>query len=191
MPQFFNALEERIFAVVCGGRGASGALGPAAQARSIPAGRFRTSPDDASVRDPEYPAPALDRAVSIEWISVEDDPDSITNEYDTRQLRQARFSLLVAYVVGPANAAFVRTIAGETAATAAAYPTRRALSDAERIRRALSWHGLVAGDGLAPDVVQLHRDGPTTVESLSPGVMLSVTPYRATLEVDITQVFDP
>lgn len=191
MAQFFDAVETRILAVVCGGRGADGSLGAEAQARSIPASRFRKPSNDASVRDPGVPAVELDRVVSVEWLSSEDDPDSLSNERDTSQLRQVRFNLLVAYVAGAGVSDFVHLASGtsETRAGAAAYPNRRALSDAERIRRALAWPSLV--QGTTPEVVQLHREGPTTLEAIDAGRIVSVTPYRATLEVNMTTTFDP
>lgn len=191
MAQFFDAVEARILAVVCSGRGADGSLGPDALARSIPSGRFRKPANDASVRDPAYPAAELDRAVSIEWLSVEDDPDALSNERDTRQLRQARFNLLVGYAAGIDASAYVHLASGtgETQAGAAAYPHRRALSDAERIRRALAWGPLV--QGTTPEIVQCVREGATALEPIDLGRVLSITPYRVTLEVNMTTTFDP
>lgn len=191
MAQFFDAVEARVLAVVCSGRGADGSLGADAQARSITAGRFRKPANDASVRDPAYPAAELDRAVSVEWLSVEDDPDTLSNERDTKQLRQARFNLLVGYAAGIDASAFVHLASGttETQAGAAAYPYRRALSDAERIRRALAWGPLV--QGTTPEIVQCVRDGATTLEPIDLGRVVAITPYRLTLEVDMTTTFDP
>ena len=65
MTSPYLTLRNRLLAIVCDARGADGSLGADALAKSIPLGRFRRAQDGAPLRDPAYPAGALDRAVRV------------------------------------------------------------------------------------------------------------------------------
>ena len=190
MSALFDAIETRIADILISGRGADGALGSDATARSIPAGRFRWSADGVSQRDPAIPAAERDRALSIDWESVSDSEDD-ANELDGEAIRTARFTLLVAYAEGPALEDYVHVASvTETQAVAAANARKRALSDAERIRRALCFPALYGG-GVSPEIVGIDREGASTVERLFEGVLLCTTSYRLVLAVPMATSFDP
>ena len=106
-------------------------------------------------------------------------------------IRTARFTLLVAYAEGPALEDYVHVASvTETQATAAANARKRALSDAERIRRALCFPALYSG-GVSPEIVSLSREGASTVERLFEGVLLCATTYRVVIAVPMGTSFDP
>lgn len=191
MAQMLDAVEDRLHAVLCSGRGSDGALGTDAQARAVPAGHFRRPQTDASVRDPQYPPEELDRAVSIEWLSIED-TNEVHNEYDSAAIRTVRCNVLVGYVAAPALSGLAHELGGETEAGAVAHWRRRALGDAERIKRALCFLGLAGGtlsDGV--EWVGCTRDGATTLEDLGEGRALSSSPYVLTIAYTLTTAYTP
>lgn len=190
MAQLFDDVEDRIHAVLCQGRGASGMSSDAA-ARSVTSGHFRRPQTDASVRDPAYPAEEFDRAVQIEWLAV-GDVNEASNEYDGVAIRVARCNLLVGYFAAPALSGLARIIGSETAAGAVTHWRRRALGDAERIKRALCFAEIAAGT-LASTVewVGCTRDGETTLEDIGEGRALSITPLRITLAYPLATAFTP
>lgn len=188
MAAYFDAIETRIAAILYGGRGADGSLGSDATARSIPAGRFRWSQDGVSQRDPAIPAAERDRAYSIDWESISDSDDS--NELDGEAIRWARFTLLVSYAEGTSLAEYAHTAGAEVAATVVSNARKRALSDAERIRRALCFPALYGSD-TSPVIVGIDREGASTVERLTEGVLLCATTYRLILAVPMGTTFDP
>ena len=189
MTAYLDEIETRLGAVLFSGRGADGALGSDALARSIPEGRFRWSQDGVSQRDPAIPAAERDRALSIDWESISDSDDS--NELDGEAIRWARFTLLVAYAEGPALEDYVHVASvTETQATAVANARKRALSDAERIRRAICFPALFGG-GTSPTIIGCDREGASVVERLTEGVLLCATTYRLILAVPMATSFDP
>jgi len=134
----YLALRNRLLAIVCDARGADGSLGADALAKSIPLGRFRRAQDGAPLRDPAYPAGALDRAVRVDWLSEADDEGG-NNPLQAPHFYAARISVTHALLYGTALSAALSVASGETAATVALQPQERALMDARRIRRALAF----------------------------------------------------
>jgi len=191
VSQYLDEIERRIADVLCEGRGSDGSLGADAQTRSIPAGRFRWSATGVSQRDPLIPAAERDRTISLDWESVSDS-EADANELDGEAIRTVRLTLLVGYVDGPGQAEYVHPIDGtaETRALAAANARRRALSDAERIRRALCWPDLYGSD-TAPSIVLCAREGASAIEPLTNGVLLCATTYRLVVAVPMADDFDP
>lgn len=191
MSGYLDEIEARMAAVLCDGRGADGTLGTDAQGRAIPAGRFRWTRDGVSQRDPAIPDAERDHALSFDWTSAADSPDD-SNEIDGDAIRHVRLELLVAYVEGPALAqlAFPSPGTGETKAAAVANARKRALSDAERIRRALCFPSLFGG-GTAPEIIGCSREGASTIERLTSGVLLCATTYLLILAVPMGSDFDP
>jgi hypothetical protein len=190
VAQLFDDVEDRVHAVVCQGRGTSG-MSAEALARAITTAQFRRPTTDASVRDPAYPAEEFDRAVQIEWLAV-GDVNEASNEYDGTAIRVARCNVLVGYFAAPALSALARILGSETAAGAVTHWRRRALGDAERIKRALCFAEIAAGS-LASTVewIGCTRDGETTLEELGEGRALSITPLRITLSYPLATAFTP
>ena len=182
----FDALEDRITAIVCQGRGIDGSLGTDAQSRAIAAGYLRKPQTDASVRDVAVPAEEFDRFASIEWLAVGDEPE-VSNEYDTPQIVSLRCNLLVGYVAATALSGFAHVHGSETAANAVAHWRRRALGDAQRIKHALCFHGLAGGtltDGI--DWIACRRDGTSALEELGDGRALCATPLVITAQYTLS-----
>lgn len=188
MAELLDAIEARLLAVVCLGRGTDGSLGSDAEARAIDAGRFRVASTGISLRDPSYTPSAFDRAVSLDWESISDEPDP-ANDYDALALRVVRFVLLTGVVYGPSLAAYAHTSGNELPATVVEQARRRALQDAERIRLALGFGALVKG-GTNPTIVGIEREGPTTIEDIGQGMLVSSTPYRCIIEIDTTSPYE-
>ena len=190
MAQLFDDIESRIHAVLCTGRGTSGMSGDAA-ARAITAAQFRRPTTDASVRDPAYPAEEFDRAVQIEWLAV-GDVNEASNEYDGTAIRVARCNILVGYFAAPALSGLARVLGSETASGAVTHWRRRALGDADRIKRALCFAEIAAGT-LASTVewIGCTRDGETTLEEIGEGRALSITTYRINFAYPLATAFAP
>ena len=182
----FDALEDRIHAVVCQGRGIDGSLGADAQSRAITAAYLRRPQTDASVRDVAVPAEEFDRSVSIEWLAVGDEPE-VANEYDTPQIVSLRCNLLVGYVAATALSGFAHIHGSETAANAVAHWRRRALGDAQRVKHALCFLAL-SGGALTGGVewIACRRDGTSTLEELGDGRALCATPLVITAQYTLT-----
>lgn len=177
MASLLDEIDARILDVVCSGRGTGVGFGTEAQARAVPSGDFRSTAHDASLRGPTYPLDAFDRAVQVSWLSLADEPE-ISNEMDATSLRTARFELLVGYVTSEAHQHYVRLLGSENRATAAVRWERRALSDAERIKRALCFAEIAAGPLTVVRLIGLARDGASTREDLGEGRGISITPYQ-------------
>ena len=75
-------------------------------------------------------------------------------------------------------------------ATAIYVPRVRALSDAERIFRALTFIEIVTGDA-DPDIVGIWRTGPSVLDDLGGGRIVCTTPYRALLSVTTGAAYLP
>lgn len=188
----FGVIRGRIIDVLVNGRGADGSLGVTAQSRSIPAGRFRTPADNVSPRDANAEGPAFDRSVFLEWESVED-ADQTSNPVDGPQMRYATVRVLVGYMGAGALTDFLHPInAGEAAATSLEEVRERALSDAERIKRALADPDLIrGGTALDPAVIACTRAGASSMEYLGGGRFLCSTTYRVVFMEDNAQTYDP
>lgn len=190
MAQLFDDIEDRIHAVLCQGRGTSGMSGDAA-ARALTAAQFRRPTTDASVRDPAYPEEEFDRAVQIEWLAV-GDVNEASNEYDGVANRVARCNILVGYFAAPSLSGLACILGSETAAGAVTHWRRRAMGDAERIKRALCFSEIPSGT-LASTVewIGCVREGETTLEELGEGRALSITTYRINFEYPLATAFTP
>lgn len=188
----FSVLESRLNAILFSARGADGSLGADATARSIPADRFRPAASNAPLRDPAYPREQFDRAVRLEWMGVED-AEGDDNELDSVMLRTARLSLQVGYVQG-ADAGirpFAVLAGSETAAAVTVAARARALSDAERIRRALALSDLFAYGGLDPVPLSCDREGSASIEDLNDGRVVCATVYRVLYQASAATNYDP
>jgi len=179
--------EARLRAILLEGRGANGALGAVALARSIPAAyfvasaRYLGSEGASTLRDPSYKVNGFDRAVALEWDAVEDAREQ-QSERDARHLRTLSLRVTAGYLQGAAHARFARVTAPETAAVAVASAPRRALEDAEVMRAALCCPELYSG-GTVPLVLDVRREGPVTIEAVSGDRLLSTATYRVLVEV--------
>jgi hypothetical protein len=184
-------VESRLVAVLESNRGGSGMSADAA-ARAIPVGWFRRVQKGAPLRDSAVPPEHFDRGYQIEWLSIGDDPDP-ANGLDSTSLRRAVFTLEVGYVYGPEWDGLIHAAPGETASASLSVTIARmrALSDAERIYRALSFSEIVTGSDIDPAIVAIWRDGPSAVEDLGGGRLACVTPYRALLLVSATASYAP
>lgn len=181
-----DALEDRIVAVLCEGRGTNGSLGTDAQSRAITAAVLRRPATDVSVRDTAVPAEEFDRFVSIEWLGV-GDTQEVSNEYDTPQLITLRCNVLVGYAAATSLSGFAHIHGSETAANAVAHWRRRALGDAQRIKHALCFLALAGGtlsDGV--EWVGAVRDGDSVIEDLGEGRALCATPLKITAQYTLT-----
>ena len=188
----FSVLEGRLNAILFSARGADGSLGADATARSIPLDRFRPAAGNAPLRDLAYPCEQLDRAVRLEWMGIED-AEGDDNELDSVMLRVARLSLQVGYVQGAdvAVQSFAKLIGSETAAAVTVAARARALSDAERIRRALALSDLFAYGGLDPVPLSCDREGGAAIEDLNDGRVVCATIYRVLYQADSATNYDP
>jgi hypothetical protein len=191
VTQPLDAASTRLVAILTQGRGADGSLGAEAQTCSIPADRFRLSQSNAPLRDGSQNRGALDRAIRLEWSSIEDAgaPD---NELDSVQLRWLHLSLQVAYVQAQGDvAAFAKTIGSETAAAVIQDARKRALSDAERIRKAVTSPFLFPYGSTDPVLLSCDREAPTTLEDLGDGIVIATTPYRVLYQANSGTTYDP
>lgn len=186
-------LRERIYAVLCEGRGADGSLGALAEARSIESGTYARSTrvqgfeGARALRDPSYPLKDFDRAVAVEWDSTEDEAGA-PNERDGAALRVLSLRLTVGYMLGTGQARRARVQSPETQVEAVAQADERALEDADEMRLALALSDLVGGDGLSPSIVgALTRVGPSVNRLLPTGDRLVCeSRYELTIEYPIT-----
>lgn len=191
MSSQYLALRDRILAIVCDARGADGSLGAEAQARSIPAGRFRRAVTGAPLRDPDYPAGAFDRAVRLDWLAESDDADG-NNPQDNPHFYVARVSVTNAVLYGAALSGALSTTTGETAATVALQVQERALMDARRIRRALACPPLIrSSSDTDPAPLACVREGETTIDDLGNGRALALTVYAYRYQLDNSAAGDP
>lgn len=190
----FSVLEGRLWAILTQARGADGSLGADALARSLPLDRFRAAASNASLRDPAYPREQIDRAIRLEWASVRDDNGNPSNPFNGPQLRVARLTLLVGYVQGADVAVrpFASLAGSETAASVTVNARSRALDDAERIYRALSFIPLLTGaPTLDPVPLSCFRESESVIEDLGDGRLLSSTVYRMRFQSDSGTTYDP
>ena len=197
MTQFLDGPKSRLDAVLAGGRGADGSLGSDATARSIPAGRFRPTPYESPIEDMAIHGATVDRSYVWIWLGIADEAVP-NNDYNSVQIRRLRASLEIGYIYGaPAQmSAFIDTASGttESANTAVTVARTRALSDAERIRRALCFTALTANNGtgdIDPVVIGVTRDGESSVVDLSHGKLKSVTRYSIYINANGNTSYDP
>lgn len=183
MTDVLDAVVTRFDAILAGGRGANGALGALAQARSIPADRYRKSADNFSLKDPSYPAGMYDRAYGIEWGSLAD-LEEVGNVRADVILQTFDLTLTIGHLYGDAHAAFIKLVGGEVAATVARQGTSRAAGDVVRILRALRC-GELWGNDTDPVIVDIRMAGPTIVDDLVDR-LLTVIPLKVVLNITQT-----
>jgi hypothetical protein len=179
MALLLDPIETRIDAVMTAARGTGGGFTPLAQSLAIPTGWYRRVPGGASVRDEALELAAFDRSYSVDWTSIADDPDP-GNLYDTNALRMVRFDLVLGFLYGADHAEYIHRAPSISEPKALVLPAakRRALSEAERVYRALSFGEIVQGTDIDPQIVAVWRDGPSTIEDLRGGRLVCTTPYR-------------
>ena len=191
MSTLLDGLMSRIDAILAEGRGADGSITPEAQVRAIPAGAFRPTPQGAPLTDARVTSEAWDRAYSMWALSIGVGPyDNRTRQ--SSQFREVRVALDVGYLYGDA-AAFVHAWPGstESPATVVYQVTQRAIGDAERISRALCFQDLYQDASDDPVIVSIARDGDSVVTDLGAGRLTCRTIYRVTLELDVSEDYDP
>jgi hypothetical protein len=178
----------RLDAILRAGRGADGSLGADAQARAIPADRYRKGTDGQSLRDVAYPINAFDRAYAYEWGEL-GYVEERGNDACSRILLRVRCVLLLGHVYGAANAAMLRIVGSEVAATAALNARSRAIGDVVRIRRALCF-GPLYGNDTEPPIVSLEMDGTTSVEDFGDRLLTSI-PFSVVVNASNTEAYTP
>ena len=185
MTALLDGFRARALAIVCTGRGTDGSLGVVAQNRAIASGRFRPSPSNAPLES--LGMESLDRAVRLAPMSTEDTPGP-NNELSSAQLRTVRVALDVGYVQG-ATSDFVDTKGSEIAATVQYTARERAISDAETIKRALTLPSLYQDASDDPVLVDIRRDGASTVSDLGDRVICR-TVYAVVLQLNATTAYN-
>lgn len=190
MAQLTDPLEARVVAILEGARGVDGSLGTDAQNRAMAAGQWRRSANSAPLDDANYPRTMFDRAYEIAWASIADDPDP-SNDNDGTAVKWLEFDLHVGFVYGAADDAMVATAGSESGTTAVLAAKARALSECERIKRSLTFYGLVADNTTAPRILDCKRLGASEVRDLGGGRLLGVTRYRFVVEYDNTAGYAP
>jgi len=181
-------IETRLDAILKGGRGADGALGADALARSIPADRYRRSTDGASLRDFAYPINGFDRAYSYEWGAIEPAEEN-ANQACSRMLVRVSLELLLGHLYGAEHARMIRTVGSEVAATVALRPRVRLVGDVLRISRALCL-GTLFGNDTDPVIVNVMPAGATSTEDLGDRLLTTV-PFSVVLNVSQTSAYTP
>lgn len=191
MSTLLATFVTRTDAILGQGRGADGSLGAGAQLRSIPAGVFRPTPNNAPLTDERIGSESIDRAYRREVMSIGSGPYA-RNTLASSQLRQARIAFDVGYIYGQATD-FVRLWPGttESASTSVWEARERALSDAERIERALTFAGLYQESGDDPAIVYIMRDGDTNLLDLGAGRLIARTVYVVTLQENVATNYQP
>lgn len=188
MSDVLTAVETRLDLILRGGRGADGALGADALARSIVANNYRKALSNASLRDPSYPLNSFDRAYMIQWTgSAEvDDPNNTT---DPRVLINHTADLLVGHLAGDAHAAMLKLLGAEVALVVTQQPTARAAGDAFKICRALTWYELTGAD-TDPVIVRIVRGGDITHDDQFDRILTTI-PLRILLSISQTAAYTP
>ncbi len=188
MTDVLTPIEERLDAILKGGRGTDGSLGVDALDRSITYSVYRRSADGASLRDVSYPLNQFDRVYAFEWSAQEPDEGS-ANEVDAVALVRFELRLLLGHVYGVGHVAMLRTFGGEAAATAALRPRARSGGDVTRLRRALC-HYALHGNDTSPAIVSIAQAGAATIEDLGDRI-LTTLPLAVLLEVSRMAEYAP
>lgn len=183
MADVLTAVVTRLDAILKGGRGADGSLGPLALARSIPLDRYRKAADNVSMRDLGYPVAHFDRAYRIEWGSLADTEEEGNVRADTI-LQTLACRVLLGHLYGDAHAAMLRKIGSEVEATIARESTERAVGDTVRVLRALRCSELWGID-TSPVIVDVKMNGGTDVEDLGDRLLTTI-PLAVVLRVTQT-----
>lgn len=191
MTALLTGFIARVDAILAQGRGVDGTLGTPAQERSIPAGVFRPTPNNAPLTDDSVGTESFDRAYRREELTIEDAPYA-NNTLSSAQMRVMNVAIEVGYVYGQASA-FIRTWPGttESAATAVWEARPRAISDAERMKRALCFRELYQDSADDPMIVAVTRSGQTVLTDLGAGRLTARTVYTVTLQLNASEDYDP
>lgn len=193
MTTIHDAVRARLLQIAVSGLGADGALGPKAQSLSIPAGRFRVSVNRRAFDDEGYPVEGVDRALHLRWLSI-DDRDTPQNAYDGPGQRILFCELRNGVLYGKAQAAaHLKLVGSETAVAVLLEPEGRALNDAERLRNALSFTGLLQAPAVTDPLINgAWRVEPSRFEKLGiEGRACAVTLYRISVTLAAGSTYDP
>lgn len=185
---YLSQVETRIDAVLAEGRGVAGELGTEAQLRAIPVGIFRKQPDNADMSDLSMPPELFDRGYFLRFLILTDSPDS-NNPYQSVQFRTISLRVTVGYVYGASSTQFVDAQGTETKAVAALRADRRAISDGNRIDRALRFAPL-RGLDTDPVMVEVQRTTSDWVD-LGGGRSLCHTNFSLVLQSDENRSYGP
>ena len=189
MATFLATLENRIVAILESARGQSG-LGSTAALRYIPTGRFRRAPNNSPIDDARLPIEAFDRAYEIDWLGITQN-DEPHNMYDGKALHDVSFRLRVGFVYGEEIPQFSTTTGSESATVNVLNAKRRALEEVRRIERALCLPDIYCSTSDSPSISLLFRLGEANLIDLGAGKLVVNITFRATLESDTDDSFDP
>lgn len=192
MAQLLDAPESRLLAILTTGRGTSG-MGSEAAARAIAADYFRRFPSNAPAGEDRVGAESIDRGLELEWADLGDVPLA-DNEMNGVQSRVCRVNVRVTYVHGPEADNFAVTQGSESASTVALNARKRALSDAEKIRRALCFPVLFQDTGAEssdPVIYNVTRVGRSTVAPLGAGRLECVSPFDVEIQYTTLTAYSP
>lgn len=185
MTALLTGFRTRVLDIVCNGRGADGSLGAQAQNRSIAANRYRPSANNAPLES--LGAESFDRAVRVAPASIGDEPFA-NNELSSAQLRVMSVFIEVGYAQG-ATPAYIDAKGSEVAATVQYTARERAISDAEMIKRALTFPELYQASGDDPEIVVITRNGRSEVTEMADRVVCR-TVYDVTLQLNATTAYN-
>jgi len=192
MAQLLDAPEARLLAILTSGRGASG-MGAEAAARAIAADFFRRFPSNAPAGEDRVGSESIDRGLELEWVDLGDVP-AADNELNGVQSRACRVNVRVTYAYGPEADNFVVAQGSESAGTVVLNARKRALSDAEKIRRALCFPTLFQDAGVEasdPVIYNVTRVGSATVALVGPGRLECVSPFLVEIEYTTLTAYAP
>lgn len=183
MAQLLDAPEARLLAILTSGRGTSG-MGSEAAARAIAADFFRRFPSNAPAGEDRVGAESIDRGLELEWADLGDVP-AADNELNGVQSRVCRVNVRVTYAYGPEADNFVVTQGSESASVVVLNARKRALSDAEVIRRALCFPVLFQDTGAEtsdPVIYNVTRVGRAATAIVGPGRLECVSPFDVEIQ---------
>lgn len=190
MSWLLSTIDARVVEILESARGADGALGTGAQARSLAAGQFRRSAEAVPLTDAAYPRERADRAYDLAYQSWRDDPLP-ANPLDGAQVVRIAVDLRIGWVYGSATPAMAVAVSSETTTADVLAVRRRALSEAWRVVRALTFPDLVKDSGSPVAILTCQAAGPTTLDDPGRGYLLSVSPLEFWLEATTSAAFAP
>ena len=159
-----------------------------AQARALTPNTWLRTTQRGPIRD--QAASDTDRRYELEWADIAD-LDGVANDYQLPQYRTATLVLSVGYIYGPGAKDHARLLGNETAMGDAINARRRALGDAERIKRALVFPDIFLVPGSDPALFNIARDGASACEDLGDGRLLCVTRYRIEFQYQANTAYTP
>lgn len=192
MVDVLDEPEARLVAIIEGSLDVS-AMSARAQALAITSGLFQRAPNNAQLRDPRFftENTVFDRRYALRWLESRDE-DAPDNESDGDGLIRATVVLEVGYLHGPALGHLTTTTGSETQAANAVDTHRRALAEAERIKRALVYHELHQGaPATDPSIRAVIRAAPSRLEVLTDERLIAATVYDLVLSIDHSKTYGP